>query len=89
MAEPVYSELDDEIVWYGAIWNDSPINYKDLDDDELSVYQDIRERTLRHYYDSLEKLKGEEKTILKNALKYVSDDFLFCYDNKKAQRQTT
>lgn len=82
LAEPVYSELDDEIVWYGAIWNDSPINYKDLDDDELSVYQDIREKTLRHYYDSIEKLKGEEKTILKNALKYVSDDFLFCYDNK-------
>ena len=82
LAEPVYSELDDEIVWYGAIWKDAPINYKDLDDDELPVYQDIREKTLQHYYDSIEKLKGEEQTILKNALKYVSDDFLFCYDNK-------
>lgn len=82
LAEPVYSELEDEIVWYSTIWKDSPVNYKDLDDEGLSEYQEIKERTLQHYYDSIEKLKGEEKTILKNALRNVSDDFLFCYDNK-------
>ena len=82
LAEPVYSELEDEIVWYSTIWKDSPVNYKDLDDEGLSEYEEIKERTLQHYYDSIEKLKGEEKTILKNALRNISDDFLFCYDNK-------
>lgn len=82
LTEPVYSELEDEIVWYSAIWEDSPVCFKDLDDEDCSIYQDVRDKTLQHYYDCIEKLKGEEKSILKNALKYVSDDFLFCYDNK-------
>lgn len=81
LAHPVYSD-EDQILWYLREWNETPCAYSDLSEAERVKYTEIKEKTIAAYKNALNTLTGEDKQILTGALKYVDDDFMFCYDDK-------
>lgn len=73
---------DGNIYWYVDEWNDMPTKFTELSGVEKERYTKIKDSTLKHYRDALKKTNPEEFTILNNALKYINDDFIYCYDGK-------
>ena len=82
LAQPVYSDIDDRILWYGKKSNESPELFDDLSQTEKDRYNTIKGKTLKVYNDTIATLKGEDYSILKSALTHIDDRFLFCYDGK-------
>lgn len=82
LAQPVYSDIDDQISWYSREWHEEPEKFADLSQTDKDYYHSIKEKTLKVYQDTLATLKGEDLMILKSALTHIDDDFLFCYDGK-------
>lgn len=82
LAMPEYSAEDDAIVWFAPDWVDTPRRINDLYGEEKEKYNRIYHDTLSSYYEAKKKLHGEALGILDSALKFVNDDFLFCYDNR-------
>lgn len=80
LARPFYE--DGTISWFVNEWNDSPICLNHLTGLDKVKYLKIKEDTLAHYRDKMQKMPSEEFAILSCALKYISDDFIYCYDNK-------
>jgi subtilisin family serine protease len=81
LAQPMYSD-EDRINWFVRKWNEIPCQYKDLSETEKSRYTDIKEKTIDEYNEVCRNLKGEDKQILISALKYIDENFMFCYDGK-------
>lgn len=73
---------DGNIYWYVDEWNDLPRSYSELSGTEREHYSQIKEDTILHYKAALKKLGAEEYIILNGALKFISEDFIYCYDNK-------
>lgn len=73
---------DGNIYWYVDEWNDIPQKLSELLGEEKERYNQIKYDTLKHYQDVLKKLKSEEFIILNGALKYINDEFIYCYDGK-------
>ena len=84
LAQPVYSANEDRIYWYVSEWtnNTIPCAYKDLLDSDKEKYERIKDKTLEVYNSAIKRLSNEDKQILMGALKYVDEDFIFCYDDK-------
>lgn len=82
LSHPLYSNEEDQIIWYVEEWGNPPMRYVDLVGSEKELYESIRSSTIEHYRDALSKLKGEESRILARAIKYIEDDFIYCYDGK-------
>lgn len=82
LAVPEYSAEDDAIVWFAPNWTDTPRRINDLYGEEKEKYDRIYRDTLNVYNDVKRKLHGETLGILDSALKFVNENFLFCYDNK-------
>lgn len=82
LAVPEYSAEDDAIVWFAPNWTDTPRRINDLYGEEKEKYDRIYRDTLNVYNDVKRKLHGESLGILDSALKFVNENFLFCYDNK-------
>ena len=80
LARPYYD--DGNIHWYVNEWNETPKCFTELNESESSKYKKIKNDTIKHYNQVLTKLKTEEYAILSGALKYIEDEFLYCYDNK-------
>lgn len=74
------------ITFYGIKYNDTPQLLSELEGDELTHYLKRKEDTLKHYYKTISSLKDSDKTkeaeFLNDAVKYIDDRFLYCYDNK-------
>ena len=81
LAQPYYT-ADNTIEWYIDKWVDEPLCYADLSGSDKDKYTLIKEQTLKHYQDKLKKLVAEDYIILSGALKYINDEFLYCYDDK-------
>lgn len=81
LAQPSYTE-DDQIFWYVKEWNETPVSFKNLSPDLKSHYTEIKDATIHHYNEVLSSLKGEDARILSGAIKYIHEDFMFCYDDK-------
>ena len=81
LAHPIYSD-EDQILWYVREWNNTPCAFNDLSDADKAKYAAIKERTIAAYEKVRENLSGEDKQILTGALKYIDEDFMFCYDEK-------
>lgn len=77
---PVYE--DGDIFWYGDAWSEKPRLLADLSGSERDKYEQIKSETVLHYQQALSGLHGEEYQILSGALKHISDDFIYCYDDK-------
>lgn len=73
---------DGNIYWYVDEWNETPICFTELPEETKAYYTQIKDETLKHYKTALGKVSAEEYVILNGALKYISDDFLYCYDDK-------
>jgi subtilisin family serine protease len=83
LAEPVYLEDEDQILWYIDKWTESPVRFSDLSLEEKEIYAVIRKNTVSSFLQALDGLKGEDRQILQAAIKYIDDDnFIYCCDNK-------
>lgn len=80
LAAPYYE--DGLIHWYVDEWKQSPVCFKDLLGTEREKYAQIRDNTIQHYKQVLSTLSTEEYAILAGALRYISDDFIYCFDDK-------
>lgn len=81
LAHPIYSD-EDQIMWYVREWNSTPCAYNDLSDADKAKYAAIKDKTIAAYEKVRSELAGEDKQILTGALKYIDEDFMFCYDDK-------
>lgn len=82
LAHPIYCSEEDLILWHVREWNNTPSLYNDLPQVEKAKYTEIKDKTIAVYETTLKGLSGEDKQILTGALKYIDEDFMFCYDNK-------
>jgi subtilisin family serine protease len=83
LAQPVKN--DDIVVWHGKEYNEVPQLLSKLEGDELNRYLQIKEETLNHYRKVINNLKQSGKDIeakfLIEAIKFVDDNFVYCYDD--------
>ncbi len=87
LAYPVKKDNDD-IEFHGikSSQDDAPTLFGELSDADKDKYRNIKEKTLAHYQTTIDCLKGNGKAtdaeFLADAIKYVDDDFLYCYDDR-------
>lgn len=81
LAHPIYSD-EDQILWYVREWNNTPCAYNDLSNADKAKYAALKDKTIAAYEKVRKNLTGEDKQILTGALKYIDEDFMFCYDDK-------
>lgn len=83
-AQPV--EDGDKITWYATPFDENPSRLSELSDNDSLHYTEIKNKTLNHYHELIKKLnsKGDLERLeyIEKALKSVSDEFVYCYDNK-------
>lgn len=73
---------DGDIYWYGDVWNEKPRILSELSGSEKDKYDRIKTETVEHYKKALTSLNGLEYQMLFGALKHISDNFIYCYDDK-------
>jgi len=82
-----YPVLDGQIItFYGTKYFDTPQILSDLSGDDLNKYLEIKAETIAHHNNKISDLINENKNteaeFLENALKYIDDRFIYCYDDK-------
>lgn len=80
LARPLYD--DGTIKWYATEWSESPVCYSKLNGIEKDKYSKIKDDTISHYRQKMGKMNSEDYAIMSGALKYIDEDFIYCYDNK-------
>jgi hypothetical protein len=83
------AEPDDEgetITWYSKPYQETPRRLSELDGEERLIYEQLKKDTLAQYQKVIGDLKRENQTseaeALESALRYINDDFIFCYDER-------
>jgi len=75
----------DTISFHGKKYNETPQLLSELQGEDLTKYSSIKNETLTHYNSVIDTLQNSGKTVeaafLGNAIKYVDDRFVYCYDN--------
>ncbi|MBY0244623.1 MAG: S8 family serine peptidase [Sphingobacteriaceae bacterium] len=75
-----------KIEFQGKIANEEPQVFAELQGNDYTKYQNLKNDTLAYYHNKIEELKNTGKTdeaiFLSNAIKYLDDRFVYCYDNK-------
>ena len=82
LAVPDYDTATGEIRWYVDQWRETPVRLVDLPPESRARYEKIKEETLAHYKDQLDRLSGEDLQIMARTLRHISDDFIYCADGK-------
>jgi subtilisin family serine protease len=75
----------DKITFHGKIYNETPQILSGLQGGDAAKYQKLKAETLAHYNSKIGELEKSDKTkaeFLTDAVKYVDDRFVYCYDNK-------
>jgi len=76
----------DSITWHSKLYNKTPQHLSELDGENRSKYDQIKNETLNHYKNVANSLRQENKTseaeCLERAIKFVNDDFVYCFDDK-------
>ncbi len=91
--DPAYREFlaypvqeDNSITFYGKKYQETPRLLSDLRGDDLEKYTNIKTETLAHYNSRIDSLRDAGKTteaeFLADAIKYIDDRFVYCYDDK-------
>ncbi len=73
---------DGDIYWYGDAWNEKPRILSELSGSDKDKYDRIKSETVDHYQKVLAGLNGLEFQMMFGALIHISDDFIYCYDDK-------
>lgn len=71
-----------QIFWFVPEWQETPQSLSSLDGADRLRYTRLKDETLKAYNDAMNRLAIEERAMLVGALKYVSDDFIYCYDER-------
>ncbi|MBQ2187585.1 MAG: S8 family serine peptidase [Bacteroidales bacterium] len=91
LSQPVENSDINEIDWYAIKYNDVPVTLSSLKESgtDYEKYSKIKEDTLSHYNSVIEKFKRDgsynallNAEYLEKAIKFVNDDFVFCYDDR-------
>ena len=82
LSEPMYNSEEDTIDWFVEKWDEAPVRLVDLTGEARERYRKIMDDTVRCYRNAALNLVDEDLIILGGAMKYVSEDKIFCYDNK-------
>jgi subtilisin family serine protease len=84
LAYPVSDE--NSITFHGKSYNETPRILSDLHGEEKERYENIKSDTLSHYNHKIDSLKKSGKNIesefIDDAIKFIDDRFVYCYDNK-------
>lgn len=82
LAEPIIK--GDTIIWFSVPYNETPKRLTELQGDELTKYEIIKNNTIAHYQKSIEILNREGQNSIAEALeksiKFINNDFIYCYD---------
>ncbi|MDR1340326.1 MAG: S8 family serine peptidase, partial [Prevotellaceae bacterium] len=85
LAYPVQEE-DNTITFHGKKYNETPRLLSGLQGSDLAKYTNIKDETLAHYNNEIDSLRSLGKTteaeFLADAVKYVDNRFVYCYDNR-------
>lgn len=75
----------DAIVFHAIKYNETPQIFQELQGEDLSRYTNIKNETISHYNGVIDNLKNSGKTVeadyLADAIKYIDDRFIYCYDD--------
>ncbi|KAB1157960.1 S8 family serine peptidase [Flavobacterium luteum] len=75
----------DAIVFHGIKYNETPQIFQELQGEDLSRYTNIKNETISHYNGVIDNLENSGKTVeavfLADAIKYIDDRFIYCYDD--------
>jgi subtilisin family serine protease len=75
----------DKVSFHGKKYTETPHILSDLQGDELSKYQAIKNETIAHYNTKITTLRNADKKteadFLAGAIKDVDDRFVYCYDD--------
>lgn len=84
LAHPV--QEGNVITFHGKKYNETPQLLSELQGDNLMKYANIKDETLAHYLHQISSLQNSGKTVdaefLANAVKFVDDRFVYCYDDR-------
>jgi subtilisin family serine protease len=84
LAQPIVE--DDTIIWFTKTYNETPIRLSELEGIEQEKYEKIKNETISHFNKIIDSLKNEGKNSeaesLENAIKFINNDFLYCFDGK-------
>lgn len=85
LAQPIL-ESDETIFWFGHPYKETPKRLTELQEEMRTHYEQIKADTITHFRTVIKKLRQEQKIrkaeSLEKAIKFVNDDFVYCYDNK-------
>ncbi len=74
------------ITFYGRTYGEAPRILSDLEESEREKYEHIKAETLTHFNSKIDSLKSSDKTteatFLADAIKFIDDRFMYCYDGK-------
>jgi len=77
-------ENEDIIIWYSKPFNETPRHLLELDGEERAKYEKIKNDNIDHFTNIITILQNEDKSseaeYLTKALKYINNDFVYCYD---------
>lgn len=84
LAEPIYSEEEGLIYWYTEDWGNesAPIKIVDLDEASYKECKSLLEKIKAHYDEVATNLSGIEKKILKSAIKYIDEQFIYSIEGQ-------
>jgi hypothetical protein len=84
LSQPV--KEDNTITFFGKTFNETPRILSDLHESEKEKYRTIKYETLAHFENKITALKDSGKTteaeFLADAIKFIDDRFIYCYDDK-------
>lgn len=84
LAEPVVE--GDSMYWFSVPYDETPQRFSELQGQELVTYEKAKNESIDHYRHVIESLKNEnqnsEAESLEKAIKFINDDFLYCFDGK-------
>jgi len=76
----------DSITWFSKPYSETPQRLSELQGEDRSKYEQIKNETLNHYKSVANSLRQEGKSseaeCFENATKFVNDDFVYCFDDK-------
>lgn len=82
LAVPQYEEDEDTICWHVDEWNEPPQKLSELTGNVRAKYESIKENTVDAYQKAIYKLSGEDLIIFAGVIKYISDENIYCFDDK-------
>jgi len=74
------------IAWYSKPYNETPQHLSELTGETHVKYEQIKNEALNHYKNVANLLRQENKISeaegIEKAIKFVNDDFVYCFDDK-------